>query len=86
MVNLPDRRWRQADGWIVRNLRLYGNSMVPHGTVKALMLMFSEEKWKETTEEILTQILLEQNVLDPGDRVWLEPSWSTPGAYVARWH
>ena len=50
MAPLPDRRWRRADGWIVRNLTLYGNSLVPRSTVKVLKRMFGEEQWKETAE------------------------------------
>lgn len=86
MAKLPDRRWRNADGWIVRNLREYGNSLVPRRTVRVLMRMFSAETWKETTEDILTAILTEQGKLSEGQRVWLEKSEVRKGDWIARWY
>ena len=86
MAPLPDRRWRQADGWIIRNLRAYGNSLVPRKTVKVLMRMFGEDEWKETAEAILSAILLEQGTLTAGQRVWLEPSQVRKGDWIARWY
>ena len=86
MAPLPDRRWRRADGWIVRNLTLYGNSLVPRSTVKVLKRMFGEEQWKETAEAILSAILLEQGTLTAGQRVWLEPSRVRKGDWIARWY
>ena len=86
MAPLPDRRWRRADGWIVRNLTLYGNSLVPRSTVKVLKRMFGEGEWKETTEAILSAILLEQGTLTAGQRVWLEPSQVRKGDWIARWY
>lgn len=86
MAPLPDRRWRAADGWIIRNLTLYGNSLVPRRTVKVLKRMFGEEQWKETAEAILSAILLEQGTLTAGQRVWLEPSQVRKGDWIARWY
>lgn len=86
MAPLPDRRWRRADGWIIRNLTLYGNSLVPRSTVKVLKRMFGEEQWKETAEAILSAILLEQGTLTAGQRVWLEPSQVRKGDWIARWY
>lgn len=86
MAPLPDRRWRRADGWIVRNLTLYGNSLIPRSTVKVLKRMFGEGEWKETAEAILSAILLEQGTLTAGQRVWLEPSQVRKGDWIARWY
>lgn len=86
MAKLPERRWRNADGWIIRNLREYGNSLVPRRTVRVLKRMFSEESWKETAEDILTAILTEQGKLSDGQRVWLEPSKVRRGDWIARWY
>ena len=86
MAPLPDRRWRRADGWIIRNLTLYGNSLVPRSTVKVLKRMFGEGEWKETAEAILSAILLEQGTLTAGQRVWLEPSQVRKGDWIARWY
>ena len=64
----------------------YGNSLVPRRTVRVLMRMFSEDSWKETTEDILTAILMEKGKLSDGQRVWLEPSKVRRGDWIARWY
>lgn len=42
-----------ADGWVVRNLLLYGNSCVPKDAIR-VMKKYYGDAWKETLEQILT--------------------------------
>ena len=86
MAKLPKRRWRSADGWVIRNLCEYGNSLVPRRTVRVLMRMFGDKDWKETTQDILTAILMEKGKLSDGQHVWLEPSKVRSGDWIARWY
>ena len=42
-----------ADGWVVRNLLLYGNSCVPNDAIR-VMKKYHGEGWKEALESLLT--------------------------------
>lgn len=83
--NLPDRKWKKADGWVIRNLRYYGNSTVPRRTVGAFRYLYDDE-WEQRMCEVLTRILREQNVLRKDQSVWLEHSTEFEDLYIARWY
>lgn len=70
MRPLPEHDWSKADGWVVRNLMRYGNSMVPRDAVDSLIDLF-EANWIRQTEEILTRILRAKGRIDNSRRVWL---------------
>ena len=85
MSRLPNRQWKKADGWVIRNLQWHGNSVVPMKTIRAMYRMYGDA-WKETMEEILTRILREQGILDDSQSVWVYESSEVPGLWIARWY
>lgn len=78
---LPEHAYVNANGWVVENLRRYGNSVLPDDAIKAFKHFFGDD-WREMTEQILLRILQEQ-----GEDVTIVDVYEATterGLYIAR--
>ena len=85
MIRLPKRLYLGSDGWVIRNLREYGDTVFPRAAVIWFRRMYGDD-WREEAESTLTQILREQGVIDDTMKVWITECFTMDGVYTARWH
>lgn len=70
----------RANGWVMRNILIFGNSVVPHDAIRSLMKIY-KWNWQSELENILTDTL--QKVEDTTDIVVLKPGSGMKGLWIA---